>query len=55
MKQRKYKKLKLMEQNSNSNNESNQDTLVNSDKQKKPLITFAKINKYFIIPFLTHL
>ena len=42
-----------MEQNSNSNNESNQDTLVNSDKQKKPLITFAKINKYFIIPFLT--
>ena len=33
-------------------NESSQDSLINSNKSKKPLISFAKINKYFIIPFI---
>ena len=42
-----------MEQINNSNNESNRESLMNSKKQKKPFITFAKINKYFVIPFLT--
>ena len=42
-----------MEQNSDEINESNRETLMNSDEQKKPLISFAKINKYFLIPFIT--
>ena len=44
-----------MEQNSNSYSftETKQDSLMKEDKSKKSLITFAKINKYFLIPFLT--
>ena len=41
-----------MEQNSDIINESKRDTLM-TDKQKKPFISFAKINKYFLIPFIT--
>ena len=41
-----------MEQNSDIINESKRDTLM-TDKKKKPFISFAKINKYFLIPFIT--
>ena len=40
-----------MEQNE-AINESKRESLTNSDKQKKSLISFAKINKYFLIPFI---
>ena len=41
-----------MEQNLSVINESKRESLIKSDKQKKPLITCAKLNKYFLIPFL---
>ena len=41
-----------MEQNLSVINESRRESLIKSDKQKKPLITCAKLNKYFLIPFL---
>ena len=41
-----------MEQNESTFNESSQNSLINSYNSKKPLISFAKINKYFIIPFI---
>ena len=41
-----------MEQTISLINESRKESFVDPNKQKKPLITFAKINKYFLIPFL---
>ena len=41
-----------MEQNLSVINESGRESFIKPDKQKKPLITFAKLNKYFLIPFL---
>ena len=41
-----------MEDTKNSSNDSNRDSLIKTKKSKIPLIAFAKINKYFLIPFL---
>ena len=41
-----------MDDTQNSGNNSNRVTLIDTKKSKTPLITFAKINKYFLIPFL---
>ena len=43
-----------MEDFPNSSNEEDErkDSLIKTEEQKKPLITFAKLNKYFLIPFL---
>lgn len=40
-----------MEENSNSNNNA-LESLTKDEKPHQPLITFAKLNKYFLIPFL---
>ena len=42
-----------MNQNLSLINDTRNISLVIPNKQKKSLITFAKINKYFLIPFLT--
>ena len=42
-----------MNQNLSLINDTRNSSLVIPEKQKKSLITFAKINKYFLIPFLT--
>ena len=41
-----------MEQNISLINESRKESFIAPNKGKKPLITFAKLNKYFLIPFL---
>ena len=41
-----------MESNISLINESRRESSITSDKQKKPLITCAKLNKYFLIPFI---
>ena len=40
------------EQNISIINESKSDSFINKKKHKKSLISFAKLNKYFLIPFL---
>ena len=44
-----------MEDFPNSSNEEDErkDSLIKTEEQKKPFITFAKLNKYFLIPFLS--
>ena len=41
-----------MESNLSLINESIRESSITSDKQKKSLITCAKLNKYFLIPFI---
>ena len=41
-----------MEESHDSNNYENQDSLIKGEESKTSLIIFAKINKYFLIPFL---
>ena len=41
-----------MENTQNSSNDSRENSYSNIEEHKTPLITFAKLNKYFFIPFL---